>query len=58
MLRGVVGALLVTLTAAGGYAVSSHKTVTLTVDGAPMTVTTMKSTVIDDVEENGYDVGR
>lgn len=57
MLRGVVGALLVTLTAAGGYAVSSHKTVTLTVDGAPMTVTTMKSKVIDVVEENGYDVG-
>lgn len=57
MLRGVVGALLVTLAAAGGYAVSSHKTVTLTVDGAPMTVTTMKSTVIDVVEENGFDVG-
>lgn len=57
LLRGVVGALLVTLTAAGGYAVSSHKTVTLSVDGAPMTVTTMKSTVIDVVKENGFDVG-
>lgn len=56
MLRGVVGALLVSLTAAGGVAVSSHKTVTLTVDGADMTVTTMKSKVIDIVEENGYDV--
>ncbi|MGV7388936.1 resuscitation-promoting factor, partial [Mycobacterium kansasii] len=45
LLRGVVGALLVTLTAAGGYAVGSHKTVTLSVDGSPMTVTTMKSRV-------------
>lgn len=57
LLRGVVGALLVTLTAAGGYAVSAHKTVTLSVDGAPMTVTTMKSRVIDVVEENGFDIG-
>ncbi|WP_208301167.1 resuscitation-promoting factor [Mycobacterium sp. DL440] len=57
LLRGVVGALLVTLTAAGGYAVESHKTVTLSVDGAPMTVTTMKSRVIDVVEENGFSVG-
>ncbi|WP_139335321.1 ubiquitin-like domain-containing protein, partial [Mycobacterium sp. GA-1841] len=57
LLRGVVGALLVTLTAAGGIAVGSHKTVTLSVDGAPMTVTTMKSTVIDVVEENGFSVG-
>lgn len=52
-----MGALLVTLTAAGGYAVGSHKTVTLSVDGAPMTVTTMKSRVIDVVEENGFAVG-
>jgi resuscitation-promoting factor RpfB len=57
MLRGVVGALLVTLTAAGGYAVGSHKTVNLTVDGAQMTVTTMKSRVIDVVKENGFSVG-
>lgn len=57
LLRGVAGALLVTLTAAGGYAVGSHKTVTLSVDGAPMTVTTMKSRVIDVVEENGFSVG-
>ncbi|WP_029107793.1 resuscitation-promoting factor [Mycobacterium sp. URHD0025] len=57
LLRGVVGALLVTLTAAGGYAVESHKTVTLSVDGAPMTVTTMKSRVIDVVQENGFSVG-
>lgn len=57
LLRGVVGALLVTLTAAGGYAVSTHKTVTLDVDGTAMTVTTMKSRVIDVVKENGFDVG-
>lgn len=56
LLRGIVGALLVTLVVAGGYAVSAQKTVTLTVDGAPITVTTMKSRVIDIVEENGFDV--
>ena len=56
-LRLVVGALLVVLAAAGGYAVSAHKTVTLSVDGAPMTVSTMKSRVIDVVEENGFTVG-
>lgn len=42
---------------AGGYAVAAHKTVTLTIDGAPMTVSTMKSRVIDVVKENGFDVG-
>ena len=57
MLRLVVGAMLLALTFAGGYAVTAHKTVTLTVDGAPMTVPTMKSRVIDVVEENGFDVG-
>ena len=49
--------MLLALTFAGGVAVAAHKTVTLTVDGAPMTVTTMKSRVIDVVEENGFDVG-
>lgn len=49
--------MLLALTFAGGYAVAAHKTVTLTVDGAPMTVSTMKSRVIDVVKENGYDVG-
>ena len=49
--------LLATLVFAGGYAVSAHKTVTLTVDGASMTVSTMKSRVIDVVKENGFDVG-
>ena len=57
MLRLVVGALLLALTFGGGYAVAAHKTVTLTVDGAPMTVTTMKSRVLDVVMENGFDVG-
>jgi uncharacterized protein YabE (DUF348 family) len=57
MLRLLVGAMLLALTVAGGYAVSAHKTVTLTVDGAPMTVATMKSRVIDVVQENGFDVG-
>ena len=34
-----------------------HKTVTLSVDGLPMTVSTMKSRVIDVVRENGFAVG-
>src|SRR5882757_4838894 len=53
MLRLLIGALLATLV----YAGSAHKTVTLTVDGASMTVPTMKSHVIDVVEEYGLDVG-
>ena len=56
-LRLLVATLLVALTFAGGYAVSAHKTVTLTVDGASVTVSTMKSHVIDVVRENGFDVG-
>ena len=56
MLRIVVGALLVALTFAGGYAVSAHKTVTLSVDGTETTVSTMKSRVIDVVQENGFEV--
>ncbi|WP_193561267.1 resuscitation-promoting factor [Mycobacterium hodleri] len=56
-LRLLVGTLLVALTFAGGYAVGAHKTVTLTVDGASVTVSTMKSHVIDVVQENGFDVG-
>ncbi|RWA20603.1 resuscitation-promoting factor [Mycolicibacterium brumae] len=55
-LRALVGAMLVALTVAGGYAVASQKTVTLTVDGASTTVKTMKSRVIDVVKENGFDV--
>ncbi|WP_029114449.1 resuscitation-promoting factor [Mycobacterium sp. URHB0044] len=57
MLRLLVGALLATLVYAGGYAVAAHKTVTLTVDGSSMTVSTMKSHVIDVVKEYGFDVG-
>jgi resuscitation-promoting factor RpfB len=57
MLRLVVAALLLCLTFAGGYAVAAHKTLTLTVDGSPMTVSTMKSTVMDVVRENGFEVG-
>jgi uncharacterized protein YabE (DUF348 family) len=57
MLRALVGAMLLALTFAGGFAVAAHKTVTLTIDGASMTVPTMKSRVIDVVKENGFDVG-
>ena len=56
MLRLIVGALLLVLTCAGGYAVSAAKTVTLTIDGTSLRVTTMKSRVIDIVQENGFSV--
>jgi resuscitation-promoting factor RpfB len=55
--RMLVGALLLALTFAGGYAVAVHKTVTLSVDGSPMTVSTLKSRVIDVVRDNGFAVG-
>ncbi|MGX9787630.1 transglycosylase family protein [Mycobacterium sp. MMS18-G62] len=57
ILRLLVGAMLLALTFAGGYAVAAHKTVTLNVDGSSTTVSTMKSRVIDVVKENGFDVG-
>lgn len=57
MLRLVVAALLLTLTFAGGYAVTAHKTVTLSVDGSQMTVSTMKTEVSDVLAENGFDIG-
>ena len=57
MLRVLVGGLLLALAFAGGYAISTSKTVTLTVDGTVMRVTTMKSRVIDIVQENGFAVG-
>jgi uncharacterized protein YabE (DUF348 family) len=57
MLRLVVGGLLLVLGVAGGLAVSACKTVTLTVDGIAMRVTTMKSRVIDVVQENGFAIG-
>ena len=49
--------MLLALAFGGGYAVAAHKTVTLTVDGASITVPTMKSRVIDVIEENGFGVG-
>jgi resuscitation-promoting factor RpfB len=54
--RAVVGALLLAVAFAGGFAVAMHKTLTLSVDGSPMTVSTMKSRVIDVVRENGFAV--
>ena len=57
MLRLIVAGLLLVLGFAGGFAVSACKTLTLTVDGIAMRVTTMKSRVIDVVEENGFTVG-
>jgi len=56
LLRLLVAATLLVLVFAGGTAVAAHKTVTLTVDGASVTVPTMKSRVIDVVKENGFDV--
>ncbi|OBK22040.1 Resuscitation-promoting factor RpfB [Mycobacterium asiaticum] len=55
-LRLLVGALLLVLAFAGGFAVSASKTVTLTVDGTSIKVSTMKSRVIDIIEENGFSV--
>src|ERR1700758_4189098 len=52
----VLAGLLLVLTLAGGFAISASKTVTLTVDGIAMRVTTMKSRVIDVVQENGFAV--
>ena len=57
LLRMIVGALLLVLTGAGGFAVASAKTVTLDVDGTPITVTSMRSRAIDIVTENGFTVG-
>ena len=55
--RALVGAFLLALTFAGGYSVAVHKTVTLSVDGSPMTVSTMRARVIDVVRDNGFVVG-
>jgi uncharacterized protein YabE (DUF348 family) len=56
-LRAVIAAFLLCLAAAGSYAVATDKTVTLTVDGQSMTVSTMKSRVIDVLKENGFQLG-
>lgn len=53
-MRLLIGALLLTVAVAGGYAVVAAKTVTLDVDGHSSRVATMKSRVIDVVRENGY----
>jgi uncharacterized protein YabE (DUF348 family)/transposase len=55
--RALLGAFLLALTCAGGYAVAAHKTVTLVVDDSPMTISTIKSRVIDVVRDNGFAVG-
>ena len=55
-LRLLVAGFLVVLAFAGAYAVADYKTVTLSVDGTAMTVTTMKSRVIDIIRENGFNV--
>ncbi len=52
--RALLGALLLALTFGGGYTVAMHKTVTLLVDGAPTTVSTLKSRVIDVLRDNGF----
>jgi uncharacterized protein YabE (DUF348 family) len=55
-LRLLVAGFLLVLAFAGAYAVADYKTVTLSVDGTAMTVTTMKSRVIDIIGENGFSV--
>lgn len=55
--RGVLAALLVALAASGVFALTARKTVTLDIDGSPVTVTTMKSRVGDIVAENGLALG-
>ena len=55
-LRLLVAGLLLVLAFAGAFAVADYKTVTLSVDGTAMTVSTMKSRVIDIIRENGFTV--
>ena len=55
--RGVLAALLVALAASGVFALTARKTVTLDIDGSPVTVTTMKSRVGDIVAESGLALG-
>lgn len=57
LLKVCVALLLLGLAFAGSVAVTAHKTVKLVVDGNEMTVSTMKSHVIDVVQENGFDLG-
>lgn len=55
--RLVLATLLTCLAGAGFVALGSYKTVTLNVDGAAVTVATMKSRVSDVVAENGFWIG-
>lgn len=55
--RLVLAMLLACLAGAGFVALSSYKTVTLNVDGSPVTVNTMKFRVADVVAENGFAIG-
>lgn len=55
--RLVLAALLTCLAGAGFVALASSKTVTLNVDGAAVSVTTMKSRVAEVMNENGFTVG-
>lgn len=55
--RLVLATLLACLAGAGFVALSSYKTVTLNVDGSPVTVNTMKFRVADIVAENGFTIG-
>ncbi len=55
--RALVGAVLLAMIVAGGYCVAVHKALTLSVDGSPKTVSTMKSRVIDVLRDNGLTVG-
>lgn len=56
LLRGVLGALLITLVVGGVLAVSRHKTVTLQVDGHTVELSTMKSDVGGVLRSAGYSV--
>lgn len=56
-LRIILAATLVSLAGGGAVAIASHKTVTLRVDGASTTVTTMRSRVGAIIAENGLTVG-
>ncbi len=55
--RALLGTLLLALAVAGGYSVAVHKTVTLSVDGVAVTVSTMRSQVIEVLRDNGFAVG-
>ncbi|WP_422748727.1 transglycosylase family protein [Mycobacterium sp. WMMD1722] len=55
--RAWVGAVLVALICAGGYAVAAAKHVTLSVDGVTTTVSTMESNVGAILRDSGYVLG-